>query len=91
MTPVLLLIVRRLGLFSEDALAFLKMTVYAFEPKAVFRVVRMWLQTTEIRPHFQMTLVERLQMFPRRFHPFFHDFAQVTLAHPRSASRNPGL
>jgi hypothetical protein len=29
-----------------------------------------------------MTLIKRLEMFPRRLHTFFHNFAQVTLAHP---------
>ena len=86
-----LLIVRCVGLFSEDALAFLKMAAYAFEPKGVFRVVHIRLQRTEIRPDFKLILIKRLQMSPRRLHTFFHNFAQITLAHPRSASRNPGL
>ena len=71
----LLLIVVPLGLFSEDALAFLKMAPNAFKPKDVLRVVHIRLQSAEIRPNFKMTLIERPQMFPCGFHAFNHNLA----------------
>jgi hypothetical protein len=91
--PNLELIAPRSGarrLFGKNVFASLEMPPDALKPEGVLGMSGVFGEGGEVAPHFEVTLIEGLQVFAGGLHLFVHDISKVTTAQHRGVGGNLG-